>query len=148
MISILFYFISACLASSAFGLVFDLRGKTLIYGAMGGGFGWVIYRLLDPLTGYALAFFVAAVFVSVYAEVMARLRKMPASVYILVGMLPLVPGEGIYLTMSTLVSGDYLGFSEVSRKTFGSAGILALAILLVSSVARLLAQVKEKRMSQ
>lgn len=145
MIELLSYFISASLASMAFGLVFALRSKTLLFGAFGGGMGWVIYNVLDKNYSYAFAFFIAAVMISIYSEVMARVQKMPASVFILVGMLPLVPGEGIYLTMASLVNEDYLAFKIHGRETFVSAGVLALAILLVSSMARLYSQIKLRR---
>lgn len=139
------FLITAMIASSAYGMVFDLKGSPLFFGALGGGIGWVAYKLLLLRFNYAFAFFVAAVIVAVYAEVMARIRKMPASVFILVGMLPLVPGEGIYLTMKALVDGNTVAFMNEGRHTFAVAGALSLGILLVSSVARLVTQLRVRK---
>lgn len=136
------FLITAMIASSAYGMVFDLKGTPLLFGALGGGIGWVVYKLLLINFNYAFAFFIAAVVVAIYSEVMARVRKMPASVFILVGMLPLVPGEGIYLTMKALVDGDSVAFMNEGRHTFAVAGALSLGILLVSSLARLVAQLR------
>ncbi|MDO5734549.1 MAG: threonine/serine exporter family protein [Eubacteriales bacterium] len=139
------HFLTACIASSAYGMIFDLRGKALIFGAIGGGAGWVIYNSLLNSLGYSMAFFLAAVFVGLYAEIMARVKKLPASVFILVGMLPLVPGEGIYLTMKALVTNDSEALAHYGRLTFNSAGVLALGLLLVSSIARFISQIRLRK---
>ena len=79
---------------------------------------------------------------AVYAEVMARVMKSPATGFLVVGVLPFVPGGGIYYTMEYCLSGDTQLFLSTGIHTFGVAGAVAVGILLVSSVTRLLRPVR------
>ena len=68
---------------------------------------------------------------------MARLRRKPATGYLLVALFPLVPGGGIYYTMEYCIAGNTDLFLETGLHTLGVAGVLALGVLLVSSVVRM-----------
>jgi len=59
-----------------------------------------------------------------------------------VGILPFVPGGGIYYTMEYCLSGNTQLFLSTGIHTFGVAGAVAVGILLVSSVTRLLRPVR------
>lgn len=54
-----------------------------------------------------------------------------------IGILPLVPGGGIYYTMEYCVSGQTELFIETGIHTFAIAGALAVGVLIVSSLVRL-----------
>lgn len=75
---------------------------------------------------------------AIYAEIMARLLKAPATGFLVVGILPFVPGGGIYYTMEYCLSGDTQLFLSTGIHTFGVAGAVAVGLLLVSSLVRLL----------
>ena len=64
---------------------------------------------------------------------MARLRKCPATSYLLISMFPLVPGLTIYQAMDHAIQGNTDLFWETFFRTFGIAGCIALGLLLVSS---------------
>ena len=55
---------------------------------------------------------------------------------LLVGLLPLVPGGGIYYTMEYALQRDTTAFLNHLLTTFGIAGCLALGVLVVSSATR------------
>ena len=57
-------------------------------------------------------------------------------VYLLVALLPLVPGGGIYYAMSYCVAGDTDRFLAELLHTFGMAAALAVGAMLASSVFR------------
>jgi uncharacterized membrane protein YjjB (DUF3815 family) len=84
-----------------------------------------------------MQFFVATIAISIYSEIMARVHKAPVTGYLLVSLLPLVPGGGIYYTMEYCIIGNTEMFLETGIHTLGIAGALALGILLVSSFVRL-----------
>ena len=56
--------------------------------------------------------------------------------YLLVALLPLVPGGGIYYAMSYCVAGDTDRFLAELLHTFGMAAALAVGAMLASSVFR------------
>ena len=75
---------------------------------------------------------------------MARVNRAPVTGFLLVGLLPLVPGGGIYYTMEYGISGDTINFLQTGLHTFGIAGSLALGILVVSSIVRFYHVVRRK----
>ena len=68
---------------------------------------------------------------------MARIRKCPALIYLVVAIFPLLPGAGIYYTMRYAVEGDMNMFLHKGMQTAAEAGVMAVAILLVATIFRL-----------
>ena len=81
--------------------------------------------------------FFAAVIAAVYSEGMARQRRYPAISYLVISNVPLMPGAGIYYTMSLGLEGNMLSALQKGLETAGIAGCIAVAILLVSTLFRL-----------
>jgi len=104
----------------------------------GGVAAWMLYLLCGWLgcDVYAANLF-AAVFAALYAEVMARVRKCPAMPYLVIATLPMLPGAGVYYTMSMGLEGNMMDAVGKGLETVGVAGSLAVGILLVSTLFRL-----------
>lgn len=129
----------AFIACAAFCFLFDIHGIGIIYTSLGGALGWLVYLLMEAAGGTrAVAAFAAGVAISLYSETMARVRKCPASGYLLIAFFPLVPGAGLYYTMEHLLNGDQAGFQSSGYDTLAMAGGLALGVLLISSLVRML----------
>ena len=100
-------YILPCLCAFAgcigFTLVFNIHGPGKLIAGCGGALGWLVY-LLGGKT--ILAGFFAAMAISLFSEIMARIRRCPVTGYQLVALLPLVPGGGIYYAMSYCLAGD------------------------------------------
>ena len=80
-------------------MLLNLHGSGMFLCIVGGIFSLLSYRLFCYLGVSDLtAFFLAAAALSVYSEIMARVRKYPATSYLLVALFPLVPGADIYYT--------------------------------------------------
>ncbi len=127
----------AGIACLGFGIVFNLRGKRLFLAALGGAISWTTFLFVGSRTTDLMSSFLATVAVTIYAELMARLTKTPVTAYLVVALLPLVPGSGIYYTMRYFLSGDSTLFLESGRQTVAIAGSLAVGILPVFSLTRL-----------
>ena len=97
----------AFLACIGFSMLFNIHGAGMLICAGGGALGWLCYLLTGPLVGNdIIQSFFAALVISAWSEVMARLRKCPVTSYLLVALFPLVPGGGIYYTMEHALNGD------------------------------------------
>ena len=124
---------------AGFTVLFNIHGKGSILCAIGGMFTWIVYRFAYKLTNDNLAsYFWATVFSALYAEIMARIRKYPAISYLVISAFPLIPGAGVYHTMKYAMAGDLTAFTQTGMQTLAIAGIMAVGILLISTVMRLI----------
>ena len=96
---------------------------------------WLTYLLCRSLGAELFAAnFIASVAAAVYAETMARSRKYPVTSYLVISIVPLLPGAGIYYTMGLALDGSMQLALHKGLETAGVAGSIAAAILLVSTV--------------
>lgn len=144
--TILIHCVSSFLGCLGFAILFNLHGPGAILCTIGGTLSWLVYLLvLRAGCGDILANFWSALFASIYAESMARIRKYPAISYLVVAIFPMIPGAGAYHTMRYAVAGDMEGFATQGMHTVAIAGILAVGILLGSTVFRMYAQWKTRK---
>ena len=128
-----------------FAILFNIHGPGGMLCALGGVLSWVVYLVVLKLGhGDILAYFWSALFASLYSETMARIRKYPAISYLVVSIFPLIPGAGAYYTMNYAVRGDMDLFATTGIHTAAIAGILAVGILLGSTVFRMYSARKKK----
>ena len=127
----------AFLACVGFGLVYNIQGRGILICGLGAALGWLAYLLAMNLGGGDIfAAFAAAVVISAYSELMARLRRCPVTGYLQVALLPLVPGAGIYHAMQYCVAGQTQLFLSALLHTLGFAAALAVGAMLMSSLLR------------
>ena len=117
----------------AFTLVFNIHGPgKLIAGCGGAWAGWCICWGARPFwRGFS-----PPLAISLFSEIMARLRRCPVTGYQLVALLPLVPGGGIYYAMRYCLAGDTERFLTTLLDTLGMAAALAVGVILASSLFR------------
>ena len=105
---ILFYTFLACM-----GFCFVLHVHSplrMIACSIGGAIGWAVYLLFFPILGELVSYFMATIAVTIYAEIMARLFKEPVTGFLLIGIIPMVPGGPLYYTMEYCINGETLLF--------------------------------------
>ena len=128
-----------------FSLLFNIHGSGMTLCALGGVLSWTVYLLMLKLgISDVGAYFWAALIAAVYSEVMARVRKCPAISYLVVSIFPLIPGAGVYYTMNHAILGRMDAFASQGMHTAAIAGVIAVGILLASTVFRMQAQWKRK----
>ncbi len=120
-----------------FSILFNIHGKWMVLCVIGGTATWMIYLLCQELglDVYTVNLF-ATIFAALYAEVMARVRRCPVTPYLVIAIFPLLPGAGVYYTMSLGLQGEMIEALRKGLETAGIAGSLAVGILLVSTVFR------------
>lgn len=131
-------FFYAAMACAGFCVMYNLHDvKIAVTACIGGGLAWVAYLLCAPTGSVMLQNFASAVTVAIFSEIMARVFKTPSTVFLIVGILPMVPGGGIYYTMKYCIEGNMPMFIERLVATLGVAGAIAVGVSLVSSVVRI-----------
>ena len=76
-----------------------------------------------------------------YAEMLAHLRKCPATVFVVPAIIPLVPGSFLYYAMSNAVHGEL----ELARQYGHQTLVCALAIAAGISLAETLRGLRAKK---
>ena len=144
--SILAQALPCALSCLAFAVLFNIHGAGSMLCVLGGVITWSVYCLVLELGGDDLsAYFWASLIASLYSEIMARVRKYPAISYLVVSIFPLIPGAGVYYTMSHAVQGNMDLFASQGMHTAAIAGVIAVSILLVSTGFRLWSVWKQQR---
>jgi uncharacterized membrane protein YjjB (DUF3815 family) len=130
--------ITAFLGSLGFSVIFNIKGTKLFLAASGGILSWGMYLLLAELLYNPVSqTFIAAMLVTFYAEVCARLMRTPTTTFLTASLIPLVPGSGLYYTMSYGVNGMFSNFITSGVHTLALAVALAGGIVVASSVYRI-----------
>lgn len=130
----IFAFISCC----GFAVLFNIHGPGMLLCALGGALSWAVYLLvLETGSTDLAAYFWSGLFSSIYSEIMARIRKCPAISYLVISIFPMIPGAGVYRAMSHALQREMDAFAKTGLHTAAIAGILAVGILLGSTVFRM-----------
>lgn len=132
-----------------FGILFNIKGKKLLFAALGGGLSWYCYSL--PLSlglSEVSSLFISALVFSTYSEVLARICKTPVTSFVICALFPLVPGSGMYYTMLATINGDLQNAVHLGINTLANAGTLALGVIFISTITSLIFRVKRNHSSK
>ena len=136
-------FLSQCLfsflACVGFCIIFELRRPRFIcIASFIGMIGWAVFILLPESGSNIARYLMATITVSVLSEIYARVEKAPATVFLLPGIIPLVPGSGLYYAMNYLINGDYPLFAQTLLETAAYAGSIAVGASFVTAIVRMI----------
>jgi uncharacterized membrane protein YjjB (DUF3815 family) len=137
-------FFTSYLSVAAVAVTFNCPRKALPLAALTGAVGWsVYYCMLNPLSMTSVASrIVAAAAIALCAEILARAFHNPVTAYVIPGIIPLVPGFGVYDTMMNFLQGNTAGAVNSLVGTVLDAAAIAVGLLLVSGLSRIIKQVR------
>lgn len=132
---------AAILGTVGFAVLFGTPRRSYWICGLVGAAGWVVYLLLlrlagtdgMPLFSPVLAVFFASFMVAVASQMAARLCKCAATVYLICGIIPLVPGGGIFWTAYYLVNEQFSMAFSAGFLALKLTVAIALGIILASS---------------
>ena len=104
--------IAAFFTALSFGVLFNMKGKNLI------------------LAGIATVCF------AIYCELCARIYMTPATTLSVCCLIILVPGYGIYNTMYSVLTNNYIKAVEYGVSTLSCASSIALGLVFITTVFR------------
>lgn len=135
--SLFAHFMFAAVATAGFAVFFNVPLKLLSPSAVVGGIGWVVYLAIMELTNNtSLSGFIAAASVSAMSEILARKLYQPAILFVISGILPLIPGIGLYNTMLAIIQEDYLLAATKGASAMLLSCSIALGVLVVAALVR------------
>lgn len=117
-------------AAAGFGVLFNAPRKALIPCGLVGMFGWILYYMLvDYGVDVVPATVLASIFVAVLCQICARVYKKPIIIFIVSGIIPLVPGGIAYDAMRHFVENDYYTAVQLSAKVMLLSGGIAIGLM-------------------
>ncbi len=130
--------IGSFIAVVSFAIIIGVPRKFLTYAGFVGAVGWLVYLLLleAGLTPVAVMFY-AALVVALISHSFARIMKTPVTLFLIAGILPLVPGVGMYRIVYNLITNNNSLAGYYFNQTIQIAGMIALAIFIMDTVFRL-----------
>ena len=120
----IFELISAAVGTVAFSLLFGVPRKFYLYCGGIGAAGWLMYKLMLEKCGLSIAVsvFLATLVIVLLSRYAAVIEKCPATVFLITGIFPVVPGAQIYWATYYLVTNQLFEAFE--------SGFLALKIMI------------------
>lgn len=129
--------IAALVGSVGFAIFFKMKGRQIALAGIGGAVTWMVYLFVQSfVTGYFVPYFAAAVFVAVYAEIMARINRAPATIFLTAAAVPLIPGGSLYYTMAGLVNKNEVLFTQSGEAAIVIALAIAMGFVVVAVITR------------
>ena len=123
----------------AVGILYQVPKQYLVLTGVTGAVGWFVDLVAMEWTGNEIfTSFLAAFTVAILSQIFARISKAPVTIYLVTGILPLVPGIGMYRTVYYLLRDNMAEVSYYLSYTLQVAGMIALAIFVVDSFFRIL----------
>ena len=125
--------ISAACGTVAFALLFGVPRKYYAYCGAIGAAGWLMYRLLIHFAGAGptSASFFATVLIVLLCRFTAVIERCPATVFVITGIFPLVPGAKIYWASYYLVTNQLADAMTSGFSAFKVMIAIVLGIVFV-----------------
>lgn len=124
--------ISCTIACVGFAYWFNVKGIQVLYSGIGAFFTWAVYYIGFEMTNSNFqATLFGAIFVAIFAQIMARVNRAPATIFLCVCVFPLVPGPNLYYMMYYLVMENYKVAKEEAMTLVLTCVGIALGFIVV-----------------
>ena len=131
----------------AFAVLLQAPRKTLPISGIIGAVGWVVFLYVRKEMGTSsfYANICATLILSLLSELAARIFKQPATVFVIPGIFPIVPGLGMYNGMAQLIENNYEQGINILLTAGLDAAAIALGIMFTGSFFRVLKISSERK---
>ncbi|MCD8843667.1 threonine/serine exporter family protein [Staphylococcus gallinarum] len=144
MIYYLLQFVISYLATILFSIIFNAPRRLLLACGFVGAMGWFIYKLtVDLDLGKVMASFLGSFILALMSHVMSRRYKRPVIIFIVPGIIPLVPGGLAYEATRFLVSNQYTHAVNTFLEVTLISGAIAFGILCAEIIYYLYTRIKQ-----
>ncbi len=133
-------------ASFFFAVLFDAPKRLFFYAGVVGATGWMFSRILLELFSmheiYATMF--GSLVLGLMCHLMARMLKGPATIFMVPGIIPFVPGGLAYEATSLLVQFEYSQSLNTMLEVILIAGGVAVGLLFADQLSKMFIHSKKK----
>ena len=127
------------LGSIGFAVLFNVRGKRLVFFFLGGALDWSVYLLcVHNGASVFVGLLCATMTASLSSEILARIIHAPVLISLVPMLIPLIPGSDLYYCMDALVRSDKDVFLSRGTAAVTAAGAIALGIICTTAVSHII----------
>ena len=138
MIAYLLKLVIVFVATTSYAVLYHIPKKALMPVGLVGVGAWIVQGVLAQFGFRSVgAAFFGGLFVAVASEALARRMRMPVIVFVVGGIVPLLPGSSAYATMRQFVTGHYIEGLSRGTETFLIAAALSAGLVLAGTLVRL-----------
>lgn len=131
--------IGAFLAILSFAIMLETPKKYIVFAGIVGAVGWFVYLFAGKMgANDVFATFLSALTIAFISHVFARVFKTPVTGFLIAGILPTVPGAGMYHIGYYLFQKDMDMMGYYITSVLQIAGVIAAAIFIVDGIFRML----------
>ena len=131
MIRLILQVLAASAGTVGFSLLFGVPVRYYTYCGLIGGIGWLVYLCLLPGTTATIATFCATVVIILLSRWFAVRKRCPATLFLISGIFPLVPGAGIYWAAYYTITHQLQLALETGYGAVKTAVAIVLGIVVV-----------------
>ena len=140
--------IGAFLAILCFAIMLETPKKYIVFAGIVGAVGWFVFLFAGKMgASEVFATFLSALTIAFISHVFARVFKTPVTGFLIAGILPTVPGAGMYHIGYYLFHRDMDMMAYYITSVLQIAGVIAAAIFIVDGIFRLLNLRKSYRLT-
>lgn len=127
----------ATLGTLAFLLYFSINKKHLVSATLVGFISWLIYLILKNFqSNEFICILTTTLIICFYSEFMARKQRAPVNIFLIPGIIPLLPGGSLYYTMYYLIEKNNELFSNYASLTLETTLGIVVGILFGSTIVK------------
>ena len=131
MIRLILQVLAASAGTVGFSLLFGVPVRYYTYCGLIGGIGWLVYLCVLPGTTATIATFCATVVIILLSRWFAVRKRCPATLFLISGICPLVPGAGIYWAAYYTITNQLQLALETGYGAVKTAVAIVLGIVVV-----------------
>lgn len=126
---------AAAVGTVAFSVLFFVPKKYYAFCGVCGASGWLVYSLLLGIRiSPEEATFFATLVVIFLSRLFAVWERCPATLFVIPGIFPLVPGAGVYWTAYHIVTDDLKLAGQTGFSAVKAAAAIVLGIIFVFEI--------------
>ena len=121
-----------------FAIMYNVPKKYYIGCGVTGMAGWIVYLLVSGMNyvSAAVGSFFGAFIVVLISRMLSVMMRCPITIFLIYGILPLVPGAGIYNTVYYIVTNQLTQAALKGIESLKIAFAIVMGIVIVVSIPR------------
>ena len=136
--TLIYAFLFSFTASYFFAVIYDAPKNLFFAAGLAGASGYLISFILNDLLQIDSIYssLLGSLTLGVMSHIMSRILKSPVVIFMIPGIIPLVPGSLAYKAMQQLVTLNFTEANNTFIRTILIAGSIALGLLLSDQLSK------------